>query len=443
MNLMQILTSENIVLIRIITIIFSFIQGLLFYKISTTILKIPPDANKKKIFIAIMSVFAILYAFIPNSIVRDAICIGTYIITLKCVLKQNLKNTFIAIVVSFLYTFLAESISNSLFVYIFKLKLEDFLYKPLYYFLSTATTFTLIYLMILLTIFIRTHYKKFIRKYKVSFGLTLIVNLLLGIITLTLETYIFSVYINLIPFQLLLTIIVSSLVYFILTLYSLIRTNMLEKTEEDLENVKLYNKTLSIMHDNIRGFKHDFNNIVQAIGGYVSLNDMEGLKDYYKRLLEECKLNNNLDLLNPASINNPSIYSLLTNKYFLANEKGIHVRFSIFSDLSKINCNLYEISRILGILLDNAIEAAEETPEKIIEIEFTSTDKKQTIMIRNTCENTNLSTTQIFEKGFSTKNRNSGYGLWNVHKMLAKNTSLDLYTTIKGNIFSQQFDIYY
>ncbi len=46
----------------------------------------------------------------------------------------------------------------------------------------------------------------------------------------------------------------------------------------NLEEIKLYNKTLTILHDNIRSFKHDFANIITGIGGYIHTNDMEGLK---------------------------------------------------------------------------------------------------------------------------------------------------------------------
>ena len=73
---------------------------------------------------------------------------------------------------------------------------------------------------------------------------------------------------------------------------------------------------MHILHDNVRGFKHDFNNIVQAIGGYLSADNLEGLRAYYKDLLEECQINNNLAVLNPELINNPAIYSLLADKYY-------------------------------------------------------------------------------------------------------------------------------
>ena len=86
-------------------------------------------------------------------------------------------------------------------------------------------------------------------------------------------------------------------------------------TQLDLEESKLYNKTLTILHDNMRCFKHDFNNIIQAIGGYIQTEDMTGLKKYYKQILVDCNKVNNLTLLNPNDINNPAIYSILASKY--------------------------------------------------------------------------------------------------------------------------------
>ena len=56
------------------------------------------------------------------------------------------------------------------------------------------------------------------------------------------------------------------LAYFFVSLHTLSKTYKLEIANQDIENLQLYNKTLGILHDNIRAFKHDFNNIVQAIG---------------------------------------------------------------------------------------------------------------------------------------------------------------------------------
>ena len=56
------------------------------------------------------------------------------------------------------------------------------------------------------------------------------------------------------------------LAFFVIALYSIIKTSQLQLTSENLEEAQLYNKSLKILHDNVRAFKHDFGNIVQAIG---------------------------------------------------------------------------------------------------------------------------------------------------------------------------------
>lgn len=442
MNLMQILTNENPILINIIKILFSIPQALLFYLITCLVTNTHNKKNRRIIlFISTMTLCGTLTILLPNSIIKDALVLVVQAISIKLILNTSTKNMFISLISSYIVTFFSDYISTSLFIYVLKISQKVILDIPLYLFLAYFTSIMIMYFIIKI-LYLITDIKENKTKTNFIYDTRLILNMILGIIMLLVESYLFSIYIDTVPIKLALSIVLATLIYFTFTIYTLFRTNKLEKTEEELENEKLYNKTLTILHDNIRGFKHDFNNIVQAIGGYVSLKDIEGLQKYYERLLEECKLTNNLNLLNPETINNPSIYSLLTNKYFVSTEKGITMNFSIFSDLSGISTNMYEISRILGILLDNAIEAAEETEEKLVDIEIKSDDKKHIFIIKNSCKDPNISTTKIFEKGYSTKNRDSGFGLWNVHKILSKNTNLDLYTTIDGNMFSQKFTIY-
>lgn len=224
----------------------------------------------------------------------------------------------------------------------------------------------------------------------------------------------------------------------------IIKTNRLEKANQDIENLQLYNKTLSILYDNIRAFKHDFNNIIQGIGGYIVTEDLEGLKKYYKDLLEDCQGVNNLTSLNPETINNPSIFGILVSKYHKADAENIKINMDVFLDLNKLNIKTYELTRILGILLDNSIEAAKECEEKIINVTFRLDPRsnRQLIIIENTYMNKDIDTTKIFEKSYTTKKNNTGLGLWEVNKILKKNSNLSLYTTKNSNFFIQQLEIY-
>ncbi len=121
----------------------------------------------------------------------------------------------------------------------------------------------------------------------------------------------------------------------------------IKKIETDLKQSKEYNKTLSNLNDNVRGFKHDFSNILTAIGGYVYANDMNGLKKYYTDLMKDCNKINNLSTLSPDVVNNPAIYSILSNKYYVAEEYGIAFNLDIFLDLNSLNMSIYEFTRIM------------------------------------------------------------------------------------------------
>ena len=110
--------------------------------------------------------------------------------------------------------------------------------------------------------------------------------------------------------------------------------------------------------------------LFKQLAGYVGTNDIEGLKIYYSQLLGDCQKVNNLYTLSPEVINNPAIYSLLTSKYHKADELGIKIHLEVFLNLNELNMKIYEFTRVLGILMDNAIEAAYECDDKIINVEI-------------------------------------------------------------------------
>ena len=187
--------------------------------------------------------------------------------------------------------------------------------------------------------------------------------------------------------------------------------------------------------------------LFKQLAGYISTKDLNGLEQYYSQLLEDCQRSNNLNSLNPEVINNPAIYSILASKYYKADELGIHINLDIFLNLNTLNMQIYELTIILGILLDNAIEASAETQEKIIHVNMKNDSKcaRQLIIIENTYSNKDVDTEQIYEKGYTTKSdigNKHGLGLWKVRKILHRNNNLNLYTTKNEHYFKQQLEIY-
>ncbi|CDE14557.1 histidine kinase [Clostridium sp. CAG:470] len=271
------------------------------------------------------------------------------------------------------------------------------------------------------------------------------INFVFGFITIFLQGILSSKYIDILPIEFTFFNFIFLLAYFGLSFYSLAKIMNLVTTTKKLESAEEYNKTLHILHDSVRGFKHDFDNIVTTIGGYIKTNDMDGLKSYYSQLEEDCTKVNNLYVLDPDIINNPGVYNLITAKYNEALEKGIKVNLTVLLDLNDLHMKIYEFARILGILLDNAIEAASECDEKILNIVFRNESKnnRNIILIENTYKDKDVDIEQIFNKGVSGKQNHTGLGLWEIRQILKKNNNVNLYTNKNEKYFSQQLEIYY
>ncbi len=239
------------------------------------------------------------------------------------------------------------------------------------------------------------------------------------------------------------------LIYDFLIIFFLIKYKKMNSTIQRqnlrIETLELNNEMLVKKDESIRSFKHDFFNFVQALDGYSQNNDIDSIKKMNKSLLEECEEINNIEILNPDVIKDYGVYNILIRKYCLAKKENITMKFEILTDISESKISNYHLCRILSILLDNAIEAAKECDEKIINVKFIKDNKanRQLIVVENSYKKLDIDIDKMFEKGFSTKNNSEdhGLGLWNVRKILTKTKNLNLFTK-KEKLFSQQLEIY-
>ena len=402
-------------------------------------------SKKQKIAYTIsMSFVGIISTLIIPSPFNVLFNYGMDIFLIVIIFKLGFLKSFIAMIVpAIVYALLSVLLSNPYFM-IFNITNESAMLIPIYRY-----GYSLILYFLLLIIDLILKYKhislKILDELDKKNKAIIFVNLFLGLITVILQLIIFFYYLNSLPIIITFISFISLFIYFIISLYSLTRVTKLAIKTKELESAEAYNKSLSILHDNVRGFKHDFDNIVATIGGYVKTDDMEGLKKYYYQLEEDCQRVNNIAALNPNLINNPGIFNLLSSKYHEADSKNIKINLEIFLDLNTLNIKIYEFSRILGILLDNAIEESEKCDEKIINIKFRNEQNKNRhiIIIENTYTNKDVDINEIFNKGFSRKEKHSGLGLWEVKQILKKNSNLNLHTTKDAKFFKQQLEIYY
>ena len=409
----------------------------------TTILNIKSTKKQKILYILILpSINVLVDLFLPDSY-RIIVNFLIYPILVYVIFKTSILKAILSEIIPLMIGFLMETIVFKCFSIAFNIT-NDIAYSvPLYRFSLIIITYSCwfgLYKLCRKIHFNITILDNINHKNK----LILLSNSIFMILSFTLQTFILFYYIDNLPFYITLIFIVILLAYYIVNFYSLTKTMQLQLTELDLEQSQQYNKTLVIMHDNIRCFRHDYANTVTAIGGFINSNDLEGLKTYYNQMLKDCERVKNLSALSPKVINNPAIYSLLTNKYHQATELGININVETFLDFNNLNMNTYEFTKILGILLDNAIESSKECEEKLINVEIRNdfNVKRQILIVKNTYKDKNLDTEKIYEKGFTSKPGNTGLGLWETRQILKRRNNLNLYTTKDEKYFIQQLEIY-
>ena len=441
------LTTPNEFLTNILSIPLAFLDAFISMLFFTSILNIKTTRKQKLEYVLILGLLTNLINFIvPYPFIVFLIDTILWPVLVIYILKTSIFKGILSEGITLLLSLCLESFITKFLYIVFKIDSVDIIRIPL----LRCSLALLIYIIILCITYIIKHFKLNIKIFedlsKKSKKL-LAINAALLILIIASQFYLILFYNASLPIYITLISIIGLLSYFTLSIYSIINISKLEITSRDLEQAQLYNKTLAILHDGLRAFKHDFHNIVHAIGGYVDTEDLEGLRKYYSQLLTDCQRVNNLTGLSPETINHPAIYNVLANKYHKANETGIKINLEIFLDLSEIDksMKIYEFTRILGILLDNSIEAAKECDEKLINLTIRKDEHKHQLLlvIENTYKNKNVDTEKIYEKGFSTKTGNTGLGLWEVRQILKRNDNLNLFTSKDSEYFKQQLEIYY
>ena len=438
------LTTENEFLTNLIGIPSIFLEVFISMLIFTTLLNVDCTKNQKSLYVILVSIFSIISRLLIPGPYNMYINLLVVFLSVLLIFKTTILKGIICLIFPSIIAALIESIFAKVYYSIFHI---DYLIGgtiPLHRLIGTLIVYFIMFLIYLALKYYKINIKKLqvLDKKKKSL---LLFNIIFGIILIGMQIYVTYFYSSVLPFYIVLLSLIGLLTYVIISLYTIFTVSKLETTSTNLEEAQLYNKTLEILQDNTRAFRHDFSNILQGMVGYMDNNDMEGLRNYYSQLVEDVQHSNNLTTLSPKVVNNPAIYNVLATKYHKADSLGIKIHLEAFLDMNDLHMKIYEFTRVLGILMDNAIEATSECENKIINVTFRKDSRRnmQLLIIENTYKDKDINTDKIFEKGFSTKQGNTGLGLWEVRQILKKNNNLNLFTTKTDEFFIQQFEIFY
>ncbi|MBA1394060.1 GHKL domain-containing protein, partial [Lactobacillus sp. XV13L] len=170
------------------------------------------------------------------------------------------------------------------------------------------------------------------------------------------------------------------------------------------QQLQEYLQNMEQQYQELRHFKHDYQNMLLALEGFAKNDNQQEFKDYYQQLVQQQPHTENLDSLTIAHIDylkNEPLRGLIVQKFFTAKQKQIKLQLEITQNIKIKNPDILSIVRILGILLDNAIEQTTKETEKVVQCAFNYIDNKVIeITVANPATNlTNID--QLFTNGYT------------------------------------------
>lgn len=259
------LSTPNEGLIKILGIPFTFLEAYVYMLLFTTVLNISSTKKQNIIYVILFSLISLLLNFFVPKMYTSFLLIIICPICISLIFKINILKAIIAEFLPLIINVILELIISKIYSLFVDISYETGALIPIYR--------ESIVLFVYLCIFIIYKIAKYF-KFKIFMSdnidkktkFLLILSSLLGCASIASQFYIMGYYSEILPISIIILSLICLIAYFITSLYSINRTTQLQITTQSLEEAQLYNKSLKILHDNVRAFKHDFSNIVQAIG---------------------------------------------------------------------------------------------------------------------------------------------------------------------------------
>ena len=139
------------------------------------------------------------------------------------------------------------------------------------------------------------------------------------------------------------------------------------------------------------------------------------------------------------------IKGLLYYKLILTKKENINVCLSIGRNINSFINNIEgiemkNITRLLGIYIDNAMEAAKNSDNKLLSIEIYTVNSKLYIVISNTYKG-KINLLELDKKGYTTKGKGHGRGLYFAKKIVKSSSILESQNSIINDYYVQKLII--
>lgn len=428
----------NTIASSIILIMTLFTYGMLVIK----------DSNNKKekrlsltIIIVVAAILNIVIYFYSSGTPKTILTCILYVLFFKYTFNLNLNKAIFNGIIYVVLLVIPDLIVTYSFIYLFGVGKEKF-YSD---FAGSITCNLCVGLVIILITYLLRKPLKKIVNYKISTNKKLIVMSMITIVFIAFFFYKFAY-----DFR-----VNKEVIFYLMAIFAFISI-LFTLFKEKIENENILNKyddLLNIMKDyesdveEQRTTLHETRNELKTVRSMVKdKNDRKQIIKYIDCVLEDKNGGNMKKYSKFKYLPSNGIKGFFYYKFIEAEKLGVSATVFVAKEVEKsflkdLDVKTFkELGRILGVYLDNAIEASANSDKRQLGLEVYLKDKNIEIIISNTFNN-DVDTKKIGRENYSTKGKNRGYGLLLVKRILLNNKRFISKNEIIDNIYVQKLII--
>lgn len=206
---------------------------------------------------------------------------------------------------------------------------------------------------------------------------------------------------------------------------------------------RLYEQDLEIIRREVRTFRHDYKNLLASLSEQAEKGELEKLRHtlseldagFDRRLGKKIQASTQI-----GNLQLPEARSLLLSKLTLMREKGIDCHLEVLYPIVAVDMDVWDFVRCLGILIDNAMEAALNTECPWVEIVVLAQERQVFLRVSNSYTNV-IEPGKMWDNGWSTKGAGRGLGLPGYQRILENYSNVSTGTSWENGVFVQEMTV--
>lgn len=404
------------------------------------------NLKDKKILITIflLSIISLLNYYYINQFFRIVWITFLFILSLSKLFNKKLIESIFTPIYTQFFFMISESIVILSIVFIFHFNVEELKKLFIANFFVNILVSLIVYLIIHIPIIYRFHdvIMEYILKLNRKFYI-IIVLILVSIANLLAMTTYYKVDLKI----MILINVVFTLFCFLLVLYSFKAQSSYNIVSNKYDIVMKSINDYEIMINKYRISNHENKNILKSIGIMALENNDKAVAEYIEILVKEKFEQSDKLILEMASIPLGGLRATICSE--LLKIQSCNIKYELYIDKKIKSINLLDIDcyiivdlcKIIGVLIDNAIDEAKNKKHRNIMISLFIDDHKLNIKISNIIDR-QIDIEKLFIEGYSTKGENHGYGLSLVKQIIDESKYINLITEISKDLFSQNIQLH-